>query len=234
MALLTRSVTRPVERRSSQFRRLSGPNRNEQVAETVLTLLMLVTAMPVMAAAWVLVRLTSNGPAIYTQRRSGLRGREFQLHKFRSMKWQCEADTGAVWAALDDPRVTWFGALLRRTHLDELPQLFNVLRGEMALVGPRPERPEIIARLVRELPQYLERLEVRPGLTGLAQLFLGPDRTIEDVRKKVCVDRYYIAHRGLWLDLRILLCTALKVVGLNRPWVREILFPKAYAFVATL
>src|SRR5690242_1540281 len=114
MALLTRSVSRPLERRSSQFRRLTAPSRIEQNVEMALTVLMLVAALPVMAVAWVLVRLTSAGPAIYTQRRSGLRGREFQLHKFRSMTWQCEAETGAVWAAHNDPRVTWFGALLRR------------------------------------------------------------------------------------------------------------------------
>lgn len=245
MALLTRnapaapartssSPTHAIERRSSQFRRLSGPTRLERVVETILTSMLLLLTLPVMAIVAALVRLTSAGPAIYTQRRTGLRGREFSLHKFRSMMVNCEAQTGAVWATKDDPRVTWLGAILRETHLDELPQLFNVLRGEMALVGPRPERPEIIAQLVGDLPQYLERLEVRPGVTGLSQIFLGPDYNLEDVRRKLCVDRFYIANRSISLDLRIILVTALKMVKLNRPWVREILFPKAFAFVAEL
>lgn len=197
--------------------------------ELLLTVVLLVPALPIMAIVWLLVRLTSSGPALYVQRRAGLAGREFLIHKFRSMTWNCERATGAVWAQRNDPRITPVGRMLRRTHLDELPQLFDVLRGHMALVGPRPERPEIIQRLLPEIPSYLHRLEVRPGVTGLAQIFCDSDLTIDDVRRKVRFDHWYIARQSLWLDLRIVFCTGLKVVGLNRPWIREILFPSVSA-----
>ena len=115
----------------------------------------------------VIVRLTSRGPAIYTQIRIGQHGRLFRVYKIRSMYHNCEKGTGAVWASRNDGRITPLGKLLRKLYLDELPQLFNILRGQMSLVGPRPERPEITARLRREFPQdYYERLKVRPGLPG--------------------------------------------------------------------
>ncbi len=201
------------------------PARGSIWVDRLLTMGLLVASLPVMAIVWCLVRATSRGPAIYTQRRSGLRGREFSIYKFRSMRHNCEKATGAVWAQTNDPRVTPIGHILRRSHLDELPQLFNVLAGDMLLVGPRPERPEIIERVIQEVPGYLERLEVPPGVTGLAQIFHGADLTLDDVRAKLRYDREYIAHRSVWLDLRIILCTALKVVGLNGPFVRDILFP---------
>jgi len=206
------------------------PARNlHRATDLMLTVLLLLPALPLMALVWALVRLTSAGPAFYTQRRAGLRGREFFIHKFRSMTWNCEQATGAVWAQRNDPRVTRIGKFLRKSHLDELPQLFDVLHGDMSLVGPRPERPEIIQRLLPEIPNYLHRLEVRPGVTGLAQIFCESDLTIDDVRRKVLFDHWYIARRSLWLDLRIVFCTGLKVLGLNKPSVREILFPTVCA-----
>lgn len=193
--------------------------------EQVLTILLLLPALPVMAVAWVLVKLTSPGPGVYRQRRAGLNGREFFILKLRTMTHGCERNTGAVWAQPHDPRITPVGRVLRKTHLDELPQLFNVLRGEMALVGPRPERPEIVQRLVPQIPNYLERLRIRPGVTGLAQIQADSDLTIADVKRKLTFDLQYARSMSLWLDLRIILCTAFKMVGLNRPWLRAILFP---------
>jgi lipopolysaccharide/colanic/teichoic acid biosynthesis glycosyltransferase len=194
------------------------------VLDRVVAALLLVPAAPVMAVVWCLVRLTSSGPGVYSQSRAGHRGRPFRIHKFRSMTHNCEKHTGAVWAKKNDPRVTWLGAILRKTHLDELPQLFNVLSGEMALVGPRPERPEIVEMLVREIPDYARRMEVPPGVTGLAQIYAEPDQTLDDVRRKLRYDLQYIGAASVWLDARIVAVTALKMVGLNRPWLRGVLF----------
>lgn len=194
--------------------------------ERVLTVLLLVPALPVMAIAWLLVKLTSPGPGLYRQRRSGQNGRQFFIYKLRTMSHGCERNTGAVWAQPNDPRVTPLGHILRKTHIDELPQLFNVLRGDMALVGPRPERPEIIEQLLPEVPNYAERLHLRPGVTGLAQIQAGPDRTISDVRRKLRYDFEYATSMSVWLDARIIACTAMKMIGLNRPWLRSILLPK--------
>ena len=187
--------------------------------------LLLIPALPVIACLWMLVRLTSRGPGLYSQKRMGLEGAEFAIYKLRTMTHNCEAATGAVWAKKNDARVTWIGRILRTTHLDELPQLFNVLRGEMALVGPRPERPEIVRMLLKEIPGYADRLKMVPGVTGLAQLYAEPDQTLDDVRQKLAYDLRYLDYESMWLDLRIIGCTALKMVGLNRPSVRALLFP---------
>jgi lipopolysaccharide/colanic/teichoic acid biosynthesis glycosyltransferase len=182
-------------------------------ADLILAIAMLVLSAPLMLLAMLLVRLTSRGPAIYSQTRLGHRGRPYTIYKIRTMVQDCESRTGATWATAGDPRVTPAGRFLRRTHLDELPQLWNVLRGEMSLVGPRPERPEFAADLGRAVPCYEERLSVLPGITGLAQVQLPPDSDLEDVRRKLACDLYYAREIGFWLDLRILLCTATKVVG---------------------
>jgi lipopolysaccharide/colanic/teichoic acid biosynthesis glycosyltransferase len=176
--------------------------------------LFLLTA-PLVLAAMVLVRLTSHGPALYTQTRVGRGGRPFTLYKIRTMVYECESLTGARWSGPGDSRVTALGRLLRRTHLDELPQLWNVLRGEMSLVGPRPERPEFVPRLEQAVPNYRARLLVRPGLTGLAQLQLPPDTDLASVRRKLAYDLYYVQHGGLLCDLRLLAGTALKVLGVS-------------------
>jgi lipopolysaccharide/colanic/teichoic acid biosynthesis glycosyltransferase len=161
------------------------------------------------------VRLTSSGPAFYSQLRVGRGGREFRIYKLRTMYHNCEQKSGVVWSTPGDPRITPLGAILRKTHVDELPQLLNVLRLEMSLVGPRPERPEIIPVLEREIPTYRARLKVRPGVTGLAQLRLPADTTIQSVRRKLAYDLYYIQTCGPWLDFRLVLCTALKMFGLS-------------------
>jgi lipopolysaccharide/colanic/teichoic acid biosynthesis glycosyltransferase len=137
------------------------------------------------------------------------------MFKLRTMYRDAEHETGPVWSTPADPRVTPIGRLLRSTHLDELPQLLNVVRGEMSLVGPRPERPIFVRRFVRTIPEYVSRLEVRPGMTGLAQIRRGYDRSLRDVRRKLAYDRAYI-RRMCWLvDLRILGATLKHAVTLD-------------------
>ncbi|MDB5311339.1 MAG: sugar transferase [Gemmataceae bacterium] len=177
---------------------------------------LLVLTAPVILAAIVVVRLTSPGPGIYAQTRLGLNRRPFTMHKIRSMTHNCEANSGACWATPADARVTPVGRFLRKTHIDELPQLWDVLRGDMALVGPRPERPEIVAKIEPLVPGYGDRLTLLPGVTGLAQVQLPPDTDVESVCRKVRYDAYYAAHLGPWLDLRLIVATAFKVVGLLR------------------
>src|SRR5262249_26068901 len=154
------------------------------------------------------------GPAFYTQTRVGRDGRLFSIYKIRTMVDKCESLTGPRWSMPGDPRITLVGHFLRVTHLDELPQLLNVLRGEMSLIGPRPERPEFIPELERALPAYRGRLAIRPGVTGLAQVQLPADTDLDSVRAKLAYDLYYIRHRGAWLDFRILVCTALYAFGI--------------------
>jgi len=177
---------------------------------------LLVLTAPIVLAAIVLVRLTSAGPAIYSQTRLGLNRRPFTIYKIRTMAHNCEAATGARWSTgKGDPRVTLVGRFLRKTHIDELPQLWNVLRGDMALVGPRPERPEIVAKIEPLVAGYGERLGVLPGVTGLAQVQLPPDTNVESVRRKVRYDTYYAENQSLSLDLRLILVTSVKVIGLD-------------------
>src|SRR5262249_41022157 len=140
--------------------------------------------------------------------------RPYCMWKLRSMQHNCEKLSGPQWSTTGDPRVTPVGRFLRRTHIDELPQLWNVLRGEMSLVGPRPERPEFVSQLEQVIPHYLERLNVPPGITGLAQIQLPPDTDLESVHRKTKCDLYYVRHISLWLDLRILLCTPLHLMGI--------------------
>ncbi len=181
--------------------------------DLVLGTLLCLPVLPVVLLAAALVKLTSRGPAFYTQTRVGRGGRPFVIYKLRTMIHNCESLTGPRWCLPGDPRVTPVGRLLRRSHLDELPQILNVLRGEMSLVGPRPERPEFLPDLERELPAYSLRLAVRPGVTGLAQVQLPPDTDLGSVRRKLAHDLYYVRHLSPWLDLRLLLCTALYALG---------------------
>lgn len=187
--------------------------RGRAVGERVLAGLLLVPALPIVLVAAVLVRLTSHGPAFYTQTRVGKNGRLFTIYKLRTMVNKCESLTGPRWAIPGDPRITWVGHFLRSSHLDELPQLLNVLRGDMSLIGPRPERPEFLPELERSIPWYRERLRVRPGVTGLAQVHLPGDTDVHSVRRKLAYDLYYIEQIGPWLDVRILLCTACYALG---------------------
>ena len=186
--------------------------------------LLLIPALPVIVLGWALVRCTSAGPGVYTQIRVGLGGRHFRIYKLRSMTYNCEATTGgAKWSTAGDSRVTPVGRVFRKLHIDELPQLFNVLLGDMSLVGPRPERPEFVKPLSVSIPEYPLRLAVRPGVTGLAQIQLPPDTDLKSVRRKVIVDRSYIDNRGFWLDVRLILGTALYLIGCSYALVRRIL-----------
>src|SRR5262245_13234451 len=189
-------------------------------------LVALVVLMPLMLLIALAIRLDSAGPIFYTQERVGLNrrrgparpsgsqesllsrfGRPFKIYKFRSMVSDAEAGTGAVWATREDPRVTRLGRLLRRTHLDELPQFFNVVRGDMSIVGPRPERPEIVDRLVVLIPQYEQRFGVLPGITGLAQVEYTYDHSLQTATRKLEFDLYYIRRRSTLLDLKLMLAT---------------------------
>jgi lipopolysaccharide/colanic/teichoic acid biosynthesis glycosyltransferase len=161
--------------------------------------------MLIIAAA---IKLTGRGAVLYRQTRTSLAGEAFGMLKFRTMVPGAEDQTGAVMAGRDDPRVTRVGRLLRRTSLDELPQLFNVLAGQMSLVGPRPERPELIEQFARDVPRYLLRQQVKAGITGLAQVHGMRGRT--SIRRRIRYDVFYINNWTFGLDLRILLLTLLK------------------------
>jgi polysaccharide deacetylase family protein (PEP-CTERM system associated) len=191
--------------------------------EFILALMGLVLTAPVILLAAILIKLTSRGPAIYTQVRLGHNGRRFNIYKLRTMHHRAEATTGPVWAVPGDLRINAVGKLLRATHLDELPQLVNVLMGDMSLTGPRPERPEIVLQIQARVENYLDRLAVRPGITGLAQVQLPPDIDLDGVRKKLVCDLHYIEHSGFWLDFRILLCTGLLFLGIPLRWSRPLL-----------
>jgi lipopolysaccharide/colanic/teichoic acid biosynthesis glycosyltransferase len=189
--------------------------------DAAVALVLLVLTFPLVLVLLGLVKLTSRGPALYTQVRQGRGGRPYTIYKLRSMTHECERDSGPRWSIGNDPRVTRLGRLLRRTHLDELPQLWNVVRGEMSLVGPRPERPELAAELELAYPHFQDRLAVRPGITGLAQIQLPADSDLPGVGRKLACDLCYIREMGPWLDLKILVGTAMKVAGVPLGSIRE-------------
>ena len=174
--------------------------------DILLSLALLLFTLPLMLLTALLIRLEGPGPVLYRQRRIGLDGRPFVLFKFRSMQTDAEV-RGPRWATAADPRITHVGHIIRHTRIDELPQLVNVLRGEMSIVGPRPERPHFVEQLAGALPLYRERARVKPGLTGWAQVNYPYGASIEDARAKLSYDLYYVRHRGPALTLLILLLT---------------------------
>lgn len=167
------------------------------------------------APAWFLlaaiIRSTSKGPAVYAQVRVGRNGKNYTMYKFRSMYIDAETRSGPQWASENDPRITPVGRFIRKTRLDEIPQFWNVLKGEMSLVGPRPERPFFVEQLKKEIPWYVRRIKMKPGITGWAQVKHKYDASIEDVKQKVLYDLYYFENMSLALDLKILLRTILVV-----------------------
>ncbi|MGF1580830.1 MAG: sugar transferase [Gemmataceae bacterium] len=179
--------------------------------EWVVAFVLFVVCLPLMLITMLLVKLTSRGPAIYSQTRVGLNGTPFTIYKFRTMWTNCERFSGAKWSTPGDSRITPIGQLLRKSHLDELPQLWNVLRGEMGLVGPRPERPEFVPQLAKAIPLYQNRLLLRPGVTGFAQVQLPPDTSLDSVRIKLAYDLHYLRNLSCWLDIRVVLATAGKL-----------------------
>jgi len=181
----------------------------------VLAALLLIPAGPIIGLLVILMRCTSAGPGIYAQKRVGRMGREFMMYKIRTMYQDAENGSGPTWCIPGDSRITCCGRMLRFLHLDELPQLWNIVRGEMDLIGPRPERLIFVERLVHKIPGYIERLAVLPGVTGLAQINLAPDETTDCVRCKIVLDREYIQAANWWFDLRIMACTVLRMVGIR-------------------
>ena len=196
------------------------------VFDYLAALVLLVPALPLMLLAALIIRATSPGPAFYSQTRVGFNGRRYKILKLRTMVHNCELKSGIQWSQRGDRRITRVGKFLRVTHLDELPQLFNVLMGDMSLVGPRPERPEVIEAkgLVTVVPGYALRQLVKPGVTGLAQLQLPADTDITSVRHKIAYDLYYARHCGLLLDLRLLVGTVCKAMGMGPKWLRRLFF----------
>jgi len=178
-------------------------------------LAMLPFALVLIALAAIVVKFTSPGPVFYTQTRVGLNGRKYKIIKIRTMRVNCEAVSGIQWSQKGDSRITRVGRFLRVTHIDELPQLFNVLLGQMSLVGPRPERPEVIqAKGLNQLvPGYRHRLRVKPGVTGLAQCQLPADTDVTSVRYKIVYDLYYVENMSLLLDLRLVGATLFRAFG---------------------
>jgi lipopolysaccharide/colanic/teichoic acid biosynthesis glycosyltransferase len=185
----------------------------KEVLDRVLALAGLLALLPLLAVLALLIKLSSPGPVFFLQERVGKGGRVFRILKLRSMVWGAEAETGPVWAAVNDPRVTPIGRVLRATHLDEIPQLWNVLRGEMSLVGPRPERPHFVARFRDVIPGYSQRLQVKPGITGLAQVCHHYDTTPRDVRRKLAYDLLYIRRMCFFVDLAIVFLTFRRLTG---------------------
>jgi lipopolysaccharide/colanic/teichoic acid biosynthesis glycosyltransferase len=165
-----------------------------------------------MLLTMIAIRLDSAGPVIYRQPRVGLGGRIFMCLKFRSMRTDAERDGVARWATKDDPRVTRVGAFLRKTRIDELPQLFSVLRGEMSLVGPRPERPSFVDQLKEDIPFYELRHSVKPGVTGWAQVRYHYGASLDDARRKHQFDLFYVKNNSLFLDLLVLIETVSVVI----------------------
>jgi len=174
-------------------------------------LLLLFTA-PLSLIVAALIKLEDGGPVLFRQTRVGRHGAVFTLRKFRSMAVDAEAHSGPVWAQRDDPRVTRVGRWMRPLGIDEIPQAWNVLRGEMSFVGPRPERPEFVAALEAAIPRYAQRHQVRPGITGWAQVNLPYGATVDDARHKLDCDLYYLSHRSVRLDLSIMLLTVWRAV----------------------
>jgi sugar transferase (PEP-CTERM system associated) len=179
---------------------------------TILAVFLSIVTLPLIPIIALLIKLTSRGPVLYRQKRVGLRGQVFECYKFRTMRSDAEADSGATWASDDDPRVTKVGRFLRRTRLDEIPQFWNVLRGDMAFVGPRPERPEFVERLSEQIPYYGLRHLTPPGITGWAQINYGYGASVEETKEKLQYDLYYIRNVGLMLDLFIIFYTIRAVI----------------------
>ncbi|MCX7761742.1 MAG: undecaprenyl-phosphate glucose phosphotransferase, partial [Candidatus Kryptonium sp.] len=185
----------------------------KRLIDIFISLTVLVLGLPLWIIIAILIKIDSKGPVIYKQERVGKDGKIFTLYKFRSMFENAEAMTGPTWASKNDPRVTRVGRILRKLHLDEVPQFFNVLKGDMSLIGPRPERPAFVEKLSKEIPLYKRRLKVKPGITGWAQVKYKYDESIEDVKKKLQYDLFYIENMSLRMDFKIIVHTILHILS---------------------
>ncbi|MGE0813758.1 MAG: TIGR03013 family XrtA/PEP-CTERM system glycosyltransferase [Vicinamibacterales bacterium] len=197
---------------SEGFRKSRSQLVTKRILDIVVSSLGLVLAAPIAALVMLLIKVTSHGPVFYRQERVGQDGRTFMVLKFRSMRVDAEEGTGPVWATKNDSRVTPIGGFLRRTRLDEIPQLWNALRGDMSMVGPRPERPEFVADLTRQIPFYGQRHVVKPGVTGWAQVRYTYGASVEDALQKLQYDLYYIKNMSVSLDIFVMFQTVKTVV----------------------
>lgn len=184
----------------------------KRISDVVISFLILVLTLPMSFFVAIAIKLDSKGPVLFKQERIGMNGKKFKIYKFRSMYQDAEKNTGPVWSTKNDPRVTRVGKILRKLRIDEIPQFVNVLKGEMSLVGPRPERPYFVEQLSGQIPYYQRRLKVRPGITGWAQVKHKYDESIEDVKVKLRYDLFYIENMSLRMDIKILARTILVVL----------------------
>lgn len=184
----------------------------KRVLDIVSSFVILILSLPITIVISVLIKLESKGPIFYLQERSGLDGKPFKMIKFRSMVQDAEKVSGPVWSQKHDPRITKIGSFIRKVRIDEIPQMINVLKGEMSIVGPRPERPFFVEKFSNEIPLYKRRLRVRPGVTGWAQVKHKYDETIEDVKEKLRYDLFYIENMSLRMDIKILIRTVFIVL----------------------
>jgi len=184
----------------------------KRMFDVTVSLIGLIISLPVVALTAAVIKIVSPGSVFFKQERVGLNGEVFYIYKLRTMRLDAEKDTGPMWAKEDDPRLIKFGKFMRKSHVDELPQLFNVLKGEMSIVGPRPERPVFVDKLSGQIKEYNKRITVKPGITGLAQVWHKYDETLRDVKKKIKLDLLYIRKMCLWVDMRILALTVVAVL----------------------
>lgn len=184
----------------------------KRIFDVIVAVIGMILLFPVFLITAFLVKLTSQGPVIFKQTRVGRDGKLFEIYKFRTMCVDAEKESGPVWAKKNDCRITPIGKILRKTRIDEIPQFINVLQGDMSIVGPRPERLVFVEKFVKEIPDYEKRLAVKPGITGLAQVWHRYDETIADVKKKIKYDILYIKKFCFWTDLGILMRTVLVVL----------------------
>jgi sugar transferase (PEP-CTERM system associated) len=183
----------------------------KRMFDILVSVIILALTMPIMLIAAVLIRLEDGGPVFYSQERTGRGNRPFKVHKFRSMGINAEKGGKPQWAAQNDPRVTRVGDFIRKVRIDELPQLWNVFKGEMSFVGPRPERPFFVEQLSADIPYYNVRHSIKPGITGWAQVRYGYGASVEDAVQKLQYDLYYVKNNSLFLDILVLIDT-MKVV----------------------
>ncbi len=184
----------------------------KRLMDIIVSIIVLVLTLPFLAVIILMIKLDSPGPIIYKQRRVGRGGKSFTIYKFRTMYEDAESETGPMWATENDPRVTKLGYWLRKMRLDEIPQLINVLRGSMSLVGPRPERPHFVDQFKVQIPLYTRRLRVRPGITGWAQVKWKYDSSLDDVKEKTKYDLYYVENISLKMDMKILIITLITMI----------------------
>ena len=200
-----------VEDATSRYLR-SRRKRSVDLALGLIGMLITVIIFPVIA---LLIKIDSRGPVLYRQTRSGMDSQTFCLVKFRTMIHNAEADGKARWASSDDPRITRLGQIMRRLYIDEFPQWWNVLKGDMSIVGPRPERPEMIEQIVKRYPEFSKRLSAKPGITGLAQTEYGYASTVVDSRRKLKYDQKYMSESSLRLDMWVIMRTFRKIAKLS-------------------